>query len=189
MADAQSVPDLGSQGQLGGGAPLLKWAEVHRGQSSITGQPGAPCSLLGGDPEAWRHREEAGQQQLHILGDGAQAGDQLGGEALVDCGDEELVPVVVLHLEGQPAGEHAVEADTQGPHVHGLAVGHRLVVDLRSSVLGRSTASLELGAWVPEVAQPEVSNDGFGVILVQQDVFELDVSVNDLLGVEVADSR
>ena len=142
-----------------------------------------------GDPEAGRHREEAGQQQLHILGDGTQAGDQLGGEALVDCGDEELVPVVVLHLEGQPAGEHAVEADTQGPHVHGLAVGHRLVVDLRSSVLGRSTASLELGAWVPEVTQPEVSNDGFGVILVQQDVFELDVSVNDLLGVEVADSR
>ena len=34
------------------------------------------------DPEAWRHREEAGQQQLHLLGDGAQAGDQLGGEAL-----------------------------------------------------------------------------------------------------------
>ena len=104
--------------------------------------------------------------------------------------DEELVPAVVLHLEGQPAGEpgavqeatgalHAVEADTKGPHVHGLAVGHILVVDLRSSVLGRSTASLELGAWVPEVAQPEVSDDDF----------ELDVSVNDLLSVEVADSR
>ena len=108
---------------------------------------------------------------------------------LIDSSDEELAPGVVLHLEGQPAGEHAVEADTQGPHVHGLAVGHRLVVDLRSSVLGRSTASLELGAWVPEVAQPEVSDDDFGVILVQKDVFELDVSVNDLLGVEVADSR
>ena len=35
-----------------------------------------------GDPEAGRHREEAGQQQLHILGDGAQAADQLAGEAL-----------------------------------------------------------------------------------------------------------
>ena len=68
---------------------------------------------------------------------------------LLDRSDKELVPAVVLHLEGQPAGEpgvvqedrratgalHAVEADTQGPHVHGLAVGHRLVVDLRSSVL------------------------------------------------------
>ena len=55
--------------------------------------------------------------------------------------DEELVPAVVLHLEGRlplSLGEfrrlgratgalHAVEADTQGPHVHGLVVGHRLV--------------------------------------------------------------
>ena len=55
--------------------------------------------------------------------------------------------------------------------------------------LGRSTASLELGSGVPEVAQPKVSNDNFGVILVQKDVFELDVSVNDLLGVEVANAR
>ena len=78
----------------------------------------------------------------------AQPSAQQAGEALIDQGDEELVlAAVLLHLEGQPAGEpagggegaggelHGVEADADGPHVHRLRV-HRLpVVDLWSRVL------------------------------------------------------
>ena len=53
--------------------------------------------------------------------------------------------------------------------------------------LGGSAASLQLGVRLPEVAQPEVRDDGLGVVLVQQDVLELDVSVNDFLVVEMPD--
>ena len=131
------------------------------------------------------------------------------------------MPAVVLHLEGQPAGEPGgVQEDREGdwcltccrgrhPGTTCPRPGSRsppccrspgLRTEMESIMyqwgrvkvatnLGRSTASLELGSGVPEVAQPEVSDDDFGVILVQKDVFELDVSVNDLLGVEVADAR
>ena len=53
--------------------------------------------------------------------------------------------------------------------------------------LGGSAASLQLGVRLPEVAQPEVRDDGLGLVLVQQDVLELDVSVNDFDAVEVPD--
>jgi hypothetical protein len=53
--------------------------------------------------------------------------------------------------------------------------------------LGRAAPGPQLGARVPEVAQAEVSDGELGLALVEQDVLELDVSVNDLLVVEVAD--
>ena len=58
---------------------------------------------------------------------------------------------------------------------------------MEATDLGGSAASLQLGVRLPEVAQPEVRDDGIGLVLVQQDVLELDVAVNDFLAVEVPD--
>ena len=53
--------------------------------------------------------------------------------------------------------------------------------------LGRPAPGPQLGARVPQAAQAEVSDGELGLAFVEQDVLEFDVSVNDLLVVEVAD--
>ena len=55
--------------------------------------------------------------------------------------------------------------------------------------LCRAAPSLQLGAGVPEVAQAKVSNGDLGVSLVQQDVFKLDVPVDDILFMKMGDPR
>ena len=101
-----------------------------------------------------------------------------------DSGEQFLF---VLSIKWRLANQHLVQQDSVGPPVNTGSVG--LVVDDLRSYVVRSPAEGLGGRAVPDslLAHPEVGNLDVS-LLVQHDIVQLEVPVDDPVGVEVHDS-
>mmetsp|Transcript_7285 Transcript_7285/g.26071 ORF Transcript_7285/g.26071 Transcript_7285/m.26071 type:complete len:273 (+) Transcript_7285:1135-1953(+) len=93
-----------------------------------------------------------------------------------------------LVVEGQRAAEQRVQDDATAPHVHLRARVHEAGDDLGRRVVGRAARGAQERAILHHVRQAEVS-DLDVVVLVQQQVLRLEVSVHHLVEVAVLNAR
>ena len=87
--------------------------------------------------------------------------------------------------EWEGAGEHDVEEDAQGPHVDGLAVVLVLADDLRAHVAGRAAEDLQALVRGHHHREAEVDQLHHAGALLDEDVVELDVTVDGVDAVKV----
>lgn len=113
-----------------------------------------------------------------------------GGEAVVGVEDGLHLLKVAVAVEGGVAAQQKVRDDAQGPNVDGLAVA-RLLEDLGGHVAGgaaRRRQHVELFL-VHDAGQAKVGDEEVGVVFggAEQQVFGLEVAVDDAVVVEVGD--
>ena len=87
-------------------------------------------------------------------------------------------------VEGREADDHLVREDAKGPPIDGEGVT-ALDKDLRCQVVGRSAEGVSLGVALEDLSQTEV-READVPIFVHQDVLRLQVTVDDVLRVEMA---
>lgn len=91
-------------------------------------------------------------------------------------------------FKGQTSTEHGVEDDSAWPDVHKECLILLFAFDhLRCSIAGRATGSLEPLIFFIGVGESEVDNSN-GVIVVKEQVFWLEISVDDVEFMDVLDA-
>lgn len=94
----------------------------------------------------------------------------------------------ILILKGKPSAEHHVEDDSTTPNIYFRPGVEATTNYLRGSVVGTSTAGFEEVAVLDLTRETEVGNLHVQVI-VKQDIFWLEISVDNLEFVAVFDTR
>lgn len=92
--------------------------------------------------------------------------------------------ILRARVEGREPHNHLVSQNTEGPPVHGEGVA-ALDQDLGSQVVGGSAERERLRISFEHLRQPEVGQANVPV-LVHQDIFRLQIAVDDVFRVQVA---
>ena len=95
-----------------------------------------------------------------------------------------LAVSLAASVEGREADDHFVGQDSEGPPVDGETVT-ALNKNLRSQIVRRSTEGKGLGVTFEHLGQTEIGQTDVAV-LVHQDVLGLQITVDDVLLVQVA---
>jgi hypothetical protein len=98
-----------------------------------------------------------------------------------------LQVVIAASVEGREADDHFVGQDAESPPVDGEAVT-LLIEDLGSQVLGSAAEGVGLGVVLEDLGEAEVSETDVAVF-VHEDVLWLQVSVDDVLLVQMPDGQ
>ena len=96
-----------------------------------------------------------------------------------------LLIIVAARVERRESHDHLIRQNTQSPPVYWEAVTF-FVENFRSKVLRSSTERVSLSVILKDLGKPKVSEADVP-ILIHEDVFWLQVSVNYMLLVEMAD--
>ena len=131
-----------------------------------------------GDPLLRVHVDDLSQQVLGVAAESLRDLELAAYDPVV-----ELVEVVVV--EGQVAGEHGVEHDSQRPDIGLDGVVFLFGEHFWWRVAGRAAGSFYFLISLVEPPEPEVDELHLHLVFAQQQVLGLEVAVDDVLGVEV----
>lgn len=89
--------------------------------------------------------------------------------------------------EWERSSEHDIEEDAKGPHVDRLAIVFVLAYDFWTHVAWGSAENLQALVVSNDHAETEVYQLDHACALLDQDVIKLDVAMDDVVRVEIAD--